>query len=527
MSEATSLNDVHRIFLNFNKRAERSSADILAATFVDSEPLFDLLSTNNNQVIYGRRGTGKTHALKYLQEQVETNGEKAVYIDLRNVGSNGSIYGDDSKSLSERAGVLIIDVLAAVLDGLYDVAISVIEKVPNPDQITLRLDDLSSAISEVRVKGPVAVEETDATTETRERKANLELGLSKTPNLVASGAALDRNDVSSQRKLSRAGSVSVHIDFNRVGIALSGLIAVIGAPRLWLLIDEWSEVPIDLQPFLADLLRRTVITQQAITLKIAAIEHRSQFAIARERGEYTGLELGADVSADLNLDDFLVFDNNQERAVEFFKNLLFKHYHASDGSHQSIDAPDKLIQTTFTQVPVFEEFVRAVEGVPRDALNVMTKIVTRAFGQKIAMNHVRAAARDWYNQDKASIIRQNADLNALLARIIDEVIGKRKARAFLFESNIRDPRIEQLFDSRVLHVLKRNISSRDEPGTRYDVYKIDYGCYVELINTIKNPVGLFAENDQGGVEVPKDDYRSIRSAILRFWNDNVDEAFGI
>ena len=139
----------------------------------------------------------------------------------------------------------------------------------------------------------------------------------------------------------------------------------------------------------------------------------------------------------------------------------------------------------FTQAHVFEEFVRAVEGVPRDALNLIGKAVTKSFGTKIAMNHVRAAARDWYQQDKANSIRGNTTLSDLLQHIIEEVIGNRRARAFLFSSSVRDERIEQLFDSRLLHILRKNVSSRDQPGVRYDVYKIDYGCYVELMNTLR------------------------------------------
>ena len=79
MSEGENLKNLHKALLNFNKRAERASSEILVSNFVDSEPLFDLLSTPNNQVIYGRRGTGKTHALKYLAESVEGSGDH-VYI---------------------------------------------------------------------------------------------------------------------------------------------------------------------------------------------------------------------------------------------------------------------------------------------------------------------------------------------------------------------------------------------------------------------------------------------------------------
>jgi hypothetical protein len=131
---------------------------------------------------------------------------------------------------------------------------------------------------------------------------------------------------------------------------------------------------------------------------------------------------------------------------------------------------------------------------------------------------VRGAARDWYQQDKQAVIRGNRDLHDLLTRVIEEIIGKRRARAFMLTSNIRDSRIDRLFDARLLHILKKNVSAHDEPGVRYDVYKIDYGCYVDLINTARMPECLFeAEEDAFGatfVEVPKDDYRSIRRAIL-------------
>src|SRR6185312_6609960 len=147
---------------------------------------------------------------------------------------------------------------------------------------------------------------------------------------------------------------------------------------------------------------------------------------------------------------------------------------ASEFRASEIKSADRLIQYVFTQQPVFDEFVRAVEGVPRDALNLATKAATKAFGQQISVAHVRQAARDWYQTDKHAVIRSNASLDDLLNKVIEEVIGNRRARAFLFPSNIRLNLIDHLFDARILHVLKKNVSSHDEPGVRYDVYKIDY-----------------------------------------------------
>lgn len=507
------LKTLHGIFLDVDKRAERSSAEVLSATFVDSAPLYDILSTRNNQIIYGRRGTGKTHALRYLQREVEKSGQIAIYADLRNIGSNGSIYGDPSRTIAERAGVLVRDVFQILLDSFYPIAVAALDEAPDPTQITTRIDDFASAISEIKVVGSVEREASDESSEKVARGATIQTLTLPTHGLSASASSSREAAKSHSVRMKETGTEVLHINFGRVATSLSGLLQVLGGARVWLLLDEWSEVPLELQPYLADLVRRTILPERLLTVKIAAIEHRSQFSIRKSRGEYIGVELGADIAADLNLDDFLVFESDQGKALAFFKQLLFKHVKASEHDTSTISSPDSLVQKLFTQTPVYEEFVRAVEGVPRDALNLMTKLVGRAWGQKISVHDVRRAARDWYSQDKARDVNDNPSLGAFLNHVVDEVIAQRKAKAFLVRSNARLEEIDELFDARILHILKKNVSSHDQPGVRYDVYKIDYGCYVELINTASSPEGLL-EDEDGFVDVPKDDYRSIRRAIL-------------
>lgn len=136
------------------------------------------------------------------------------------------------------------------------------------------------------------------------------------------------------------------------------------------------------------------------------------------------------------------------------------------------------------------------------------------------MDHVRGAARDWYLRNKEKAISANAEAQALLHWIIDKVIAERRARAFLLEQGAAatHPMINVLYDARVLHIIKRGVSTHDRSGVRFDVYGLDYGCYVELMTGARAPIGLFeAENVDGQdefVEVPADDYRSIRRAIL-------------
>jgi hypothetical protein len=238
----------------------------------------------------------------------------------------------------------------------------------------------------VRISGDVEEEVQENSRSSDQLTLNARASVDGKPAVEIHGGRSTARSTTGSQRVKRTGSESIHLNFGTIGTGLNSLINVLGTPRLWLLIDEWSEVPVELQPYLADLLRRTVLPISALTLKLAAIEHRSNFAILKATGDYIGPELGADISADLNLDDFLVFDNNQGKATAFFKALIYRHYQVSDEGRSTGINADTLIQVTFTQFQVFEEFVRAVEGVPRDALNLAAKIMPVRLSARGALN---------------------------------------------------------------------------------------------------------------------------------------------
>lgn len=504
--------------MKLTRRAESVDRETLVGTFVDVGPLFTLLSSHDHQVVYGRRGTGKTHALSFLASNRTREGDIVAYIDLRNLGSSGGVYSDQNIPVSERATRLLVDALNAVHESLLEAVVENAEEF-DLSQAGPLLDRLADAISEVRVVGPVEHSETRTEARAGETQSRFEVGVSS--GGPRAGLQIgDRADSSASRQsVTRESGVRRHaVHFGSVRDAIQKLVSLTKS-RIWILLDEWSTVPLDLQPYLADLLKRSVIPVGNATVKIAAIEHRTNFQLALERGDYIGLELGSDVAADINLDDFVVFDNDSERARDFFKELLFRHVTALAGDDRGDSPRDAgdLLRNGFTQVNTFDEFVRASEGVPRDAINIILHAAQRALERPISKDDVRVAALNWYHRDKQSAVQAHPRAQELLHMIIDEVIGQRKARAFLLRSDIRHDLIETLFDARVLHLLKRGISSHDEPGVRYNAYKLDYGCYVDLMNTVRAPDGLLPAVSDGKntyVQVPPDDYRSIRRAIL-------------
>jgi hypothetical protein len=510
---------INAAILKLVRRAEGNDITELVKTFVSAGPLLDLLASQDHQIVYGRRGTGKTHVLQYLAEQAQAEGGITVYVDLRTVGSNGGIYGDSTIPIPERGTRLLVDVLSHVYNALSAQALEDgYSGAFNYGPALNYLDDLERSITDVRVTGDEyqATKEGRAQTDTGAARASLSAA---SFSFGASSSTSDTETHETERQIS--GPRRYNVQFGAVSGAIKGLAAALPG-RLWLILDEWSDVPLDLQPLLADLLRRCVMPVQNVSVKIGAIEQRSNFSTSDGVGGYVGFELGADIFADLELDEFMVFGNDEDTAKAFFAELLFRHVSSflPEEHARDVTTADEFVRLAFTQRNAFAEFVRAVEGVPRDAINIAILAAKLAVDNPISVPHVRQAARQWYLRDKEKSVQANAEAIELLHWVIDEVIGSRRARAFLLEQgqSAKHALVSSLYDSRVLHVIKRGVSANDRPGVRFDVFTLDFGCYVELISTTAAPEGLFEveDGDRGAefVVVPKDDYRSIRRAVL-------------
>jgi hypothetical protein len=465
---------LNQALLRIPRRAESSDRNTLSATYVAAGSFAALLHSSDHQILYGRRGTGKTHALLYLSELIAGTGDIPIYVDLRTIGSAGGMYADSSMPAAARGTLLLVDTLEAMHDELLAVAVE--REVADAAGLLGSLDALAEAATEVKVVGQVERE----TTVGGSAESGGEVAVSSAPRVSASR----RRSVTAERRLLRTGVESHHVLFGRLSKALRGITGALGSARLWLLLDEWSSIPRELQPFLADLLRRSVLPISGITVKIAAIERRAQFARPSGAGDYLGIEVGSDAASAVNLDDFLGFDHGRERAREFFAQLF--HNHAWPRLCTMIKDPPadpaSLVEEAFRR-NAFAELVRAAEGVPRDAINIAALAAQHAHDEPIAVADVRRAARDWYLRDKQTVIGANEAAQATLRALVDEVVGHRRARTFVVDqlAGQRHGTIDDLHDARLVHLLRRGIADPHRPGTLYDGFAIDYGCYVSLL----------------------------------------------
>jgi hypothetical protein len=521
--------DLLRALQDIEKRAERVYDDAqVLQTYVDAGGLVNALMTRDNGVVYGRRGTGKTHALKYLAETRRSRGDFVLYIDMeQDLGSTEGLYGDGNLPVAERATRLLVDVLAKIHDAMME------------DGFEGR-GDLATLEAILDHFGEVVVADEAETQRSSEASENTSAGAATSVNIGPTGlptaSASLTGASSSARKhagsITTKGPIRTRVHFGAITDLMKKAVLVHPADRFWLLFDEWSGLPLELQPYLAEMLRRLFFGLPKVTTRIAAIPHRTSWRIMREDGGgYLGVEVGAELFPLLDLDEFVVFpartsDEQTAKSTAFFKDLLHRHLNQilDEEGLGRIDSPDEAVRLLFTQVTALQELVRAAEGVPRDALNIVARAAVRAGDTRIATAHIRAAAAQVFTTTKSALLNGVPLAQKLLDVIIQDVISAKRARAFLLLQEETDhPLIQRLVDDRILHIIKRGYSHSDRPGIRYDVLQIDYGCYVQLLNTQSAPQSLFGdakadehayESMYADVVVPEDDYRAIRRAVL-------------
>jgi hypothetical protein len=497
---------INNVLMRVYKRAENLDQSLLEDTFVPIPQVDSLLSTPEHHVLYGRRGTGKTHTLRRLEQQRKLKGGAALYIDLRTVGSETGLYSNQDMSLSTRATTLLVDVVSAIHEGLLELVLADENFIGKLHELSPALDHLGEAATEVRVQGSVEREVTDVAGQQSDRKS--EFKLTATPSSIGIGVTesrgQSRNSEFTRRRLER-GQEKHHIVFGALASAFSKIAGILGDNGLWIMLDEWSSLPIDLQPYLADMLRRSVFIP-GIAVKIGAIEGRSQFMQVRPgaSGDYVGIELGAEASV-VDIDEYLTFEQGAHHAEAFFSELLFRHAVRTDYGDKALFASaHDFVRAAFV-TDAFIRFVEVSEGLPRDALEIAQKSASQAGDRRIALAHVNSACTSYFLQSKEGRLSEQAH-SALREMVRQCVTAQSRLIALRRPIQSQKEIVAELYDQRLIHRRARGVFLPDKPlGDTYDVFLVDLGCFAELINRNQLRLVDHGLRDRGIVSTNHDD----------------------
>ncbi|MDN4476230.1 hypothetical protein QQX09_10225 [Demequina sp. SYSU T00192] len=502
---------------NIVPRSERQAdPSLLRSTYVDAGVLAQM-SNAKNQILYGRRGTGKSHLLQYLATELAKGGTTATaYVDLRLLGSS-HLYLDQNRPIADRCVAVFRDLLGIIQSTLMDYATDPKSDGSGIEAVSAFADFIVSRAATVRER---AVTKSVRTSHETNGRLSAETG---TAGLKFGADLNSQENTQTSQAESYTEILNDTLVFSEVHSYLTRALAALGIDNLTILLDEWNSLPLDLQPHIAHFLNRSIFPSSAVTVKIASLEYRSRFAIAQEGANAIGFELGADVAANIDLDDYYVYERNPEQVGALFEEVLFKHVAYGEAAVElsaiGIRDAKALRARLFTEQATFLELVRAGEGVARDFLGIFDSAFFKSRNgqrEKIELRSVEDAARDWYESDKSAEL--SPQQHAALHQIITDVIGARQTKMFMLRrENASHPMIQSLFDRRVIHLISRGYSDKENPGQRYNIYALDYGTYVDLKRTKAEPAGTLFEVEQVEEEprvVPFADKRSIRRVIL-------------
>ena len=463
-----------------NIRTERNSVSNLFNIYADKS-IINRLDNHNNQIIYGRRGTGKTHLLYAFQNltfESNTLGQQkrySIYIDLRKYLP----LFTSSNTLNVEAAVLIFQ--AIINDLIEDLTnnLKYIFDIQEYGTFNLfeksRLENLTKILSELNI---------EFNGREFKRLGNVEFNKEEIKNISGS-LKLNQNpelsiDGKKEEKNTFAETNVQYLSFNQISKLLENLSFQLNDTKVVFLLDEWSEIPLDLQPYLAELIKREFISSN-YTFKIAAIPYRSKFREILHNEIKIGLEEGGDIFP-VSLDNRYIYEIDKIGTKTFFNELLVNHLKEINPSIFNGVDESKFINYFFAN-QALSEILIASAGIPRDFMNLFILSFNNRnnSSQRIVLKNIRNSTTEWYTSDKKEEIDKDQITRHLFEELVNQVIIIKKKTHFLLPQKYSENRsIKKLVDMRVLHLRQKGISHKHVANKTYDVYSIDYGSYTSL-----------------------------------------------
>ena len=210
---------------------------LLERTFVDIGVL-DQLDSPNSQVLFGRRGTGKSHLLRLLTARRNLQAaQAAVFVDVRRLGS-AQLMTNPAKPLTLRSVSVFRDLLAQLQGYLLDLATDPLqpERIDALESVSILADTIAS------VSSNVAAREITAETDTSARRSSK---LSATAAASPSVAAGFTSETTDSTKFSEHYTQVFEdtIIFSEIANSLEQVLSTLGISKLVLVLDEWSAIP--------------------------------------------------------------------------------------------------------------------------------------------------------------------------------------------------------------------------------------------------------------------------------------------
>jgi hypothetical protein len=462
---------------------------------------YDSLKAERNQSVSGRRGTGKTHLFRSLYDEYATHFKEHHVVPVH---LSGTVLRQSVKTMVQHPPAVGFVLYAEFVRELARLVCDYIcrEREPRfPDDalgkehredvrrarlVARELHQALAAGKLVYLPGADQSDETLSVAESAERIG----GRSAVADPACLGWDISAGVPTIEYKELRAIVPSVIkgrliITAVQAMALVRSILDLLGQASLVVLFDDWSEVDVDveIQPYLAEMLRRAFGPGSRVRMKFACVPARTRFStfVSGAAPSRIGFEENEDIFHDIDLDSATFTDIDLRQSLLFHALLLKEHVGSTLEWVREMDYrefEELLCSELFEGVEVFAELCRASAGVPRDFL-VLARESIRAQqfsrSDSIGFRHVRFAASEFYGVKRRSLDPEGFEL-LVLDRIYRDLVVPKRSRLFLVpERMAARSETNLLWTERLIHRLPwRHYDA--EAMSRSQYFVIDYGC---------------------------------------------------
>lgn len=519
ISKADALKRAIKLQKAIPDRADNQKIEEHARLFVDN-PQQDIVTTmggNANQILYGRRGTGKTMLFRQLQQRGRPYNSEGNYVVLMIPVPNFHRSPDvtEKDPPISRARCYFREFLQQIAEKLIDIGDDILRDESLLARLGIRNRVRRELLAEkflvlsttlkygTRLFRPdtAKLQESLKEIECEERKKDQtgSIGLSGKANFpnetISASGEIDshtslrkRSDRYHQKTDIFIEDFIAQYDFGvpEIRANLKDIIEMIQISHVVILIDEWVELSLDIQAEFAHLLKRCFFGIDCVSVKIAAYRNICQFNNGGGRANFRGLEIGQDIAITGDTD----LSPSEANTTKFLFDVLYRRLLLKGpeleryyGPPDRFDYKD-LIKDIFRNRNAAGMLVRGCHGISRDfikAFNVVTGLLDDDVARvKISLNDVNRAHGKISRDDVQSNIHTADDVGGLLFEIIKPHVHRTGAPFFFLPQTDHqwDSLLWELVEKRAIHVVPSNVLP-DGADVDWVGFEVAYGLFQE------------------------------------------------
>lgn len=422
--------------------------------YVDVSGHLDRFRSNQHQIVFGRRGSGKSCLfVHFLNDEGANNGILPIYIE-----------GDEFKRLTYPD--LLVRLLLRIFESMPSANRSWRKWLRRPNAVQKNIKDLRKILAQAE---EAQVTQTDGINS--ERGAGFEKGPAR-----VHGKRSDSQEKQSEFKEQKLDHLERFLSDYKT--SLTDALAESRFDSAFILLDDFYLIPRSRQPDVIDYLHR-LLRGTNFYLKIGTVRHRT--SIIRNGDQTIGVELHQDVE-EINLDRTL---EDLESTSEYLGQMLDALSYTA-----GVDTP----KDTLFNPDAFHALILASGGVPRDFLNIFVEAISAAIADDqdrwltptyIWKGASRLSYRIKLNNLKEEASSDSSPLEKVYRDIISFCLKEKKKTAFLVSQEQAQEffgvheLILQLMDFKLIHVVEPDTSAASGRKGRFEAYTLDFSLFME------------------------------------------------